>query len=777
MKTSLYLKKLFTSSTFFLSLCLVTFAEAQVIEDVIVTAEKRSESLQDISQSVTALTEEELETKNITDFVGLSAIAPGVTVAKNEGYKTIISIRGVGDETNQNAIAAPSVALHMDGIFIASKFALRTDFIDLERIEILRGPQGTLFGQNSTGGTINVISQKPSFDAKKGKFDLSTGNYGLVKMRGAINIPLSEKVATRMSLVSTKRDGFSKNIINGQDLDDADHISFRSDWFFDISNTASLRVFGQYFDADNNGAAMKGLDDSTPNPRRLAQDSASNYKLSSEVLAAILNVELGFADLKILASAQEDDIYVSRDNDRHNFGDVHASGPLAGIPYIAAEYRPETSVVETTTLEVNLISNEPINEKIDWIIGALYFDHKIANSIYEVKDVNNIKQVDLMDGAFTPYVHDPICATNPFAGVCFAAFNAELGFVSEAYPARESLSVYGQATYNVQDNLRYIFGMRYTEDSFSSDVTNFFGLQKYLIEDEIDEKTGKFAVEYDIDGDTMVYASYTKGFKPGGSNLTFGFPVDDEQNFGAQPAPQLIYPLFKSEIIDAFELGLKTDLMDGRMRANVSAFMYDYENLQFQSTDPDVYRGGVANIPKSEMSGVELELIGILSETLSMDLRISTLDTEITNDYEALDNIKSELYFFGEEPQRYALRENIKGNQLAKSPEFTANFGLKYDGELKSGIPLRASAELIHRDDFQQRVFNSPFVDKVDSYTVLNFTTSLELNDSSGVDFMILNATDKDGMNSAMTDVFGVAGTGVELIAPRQFIVRFRKSY
>ncbi len=777
MKTSLYFKKLFTSSTFFLSLCLVTFAEAQVIEDVIVTAEKRSESLQDISQSVTALTEEELETKNITDFVGLSAIAPGLTVAKNEGYKTIISIRGVGDETNQNAIAAPSVALHMDGIFIASKFALRTDFIDLERIEILRGPQGTLFGQNSTGGTINVISQKPSFDAKKGKFDLSTGNYGLVKMRGAINIPLSEKVATRMSLVSTKRDGFSKNIINGQDLDDADHISFRSDWFFDISNTASLRVFGQYFDADNNGAAMKGLDDSTPNPRRLAQDSASNYKLSSEVLAAILNVELGFADLKILASAQEDDIYVSRDNDRHNFGDVHASGPLAGIPYIAAEYRPETSVVETTTFEVNLISNEPINEKIDWIIGALYFDHKIANSIYEVKDVNNIKQVDLMDGAFTPYVHDPICATNPFAGVCFAAFNAELGFVSEAYPARESLSVYGQATYNVQDNLRYIFGMRYTEDSFSSDVTNFFGLQKYLIEDEIDEKTGKFAVEYDIDGDTMVYASYTKGFKPGGSNLTFGFPVDDEQNFGAQPAPQLIYPLFKSEIIDAFELGLKTDLMDGRMRANVSAFMYDYENLQFQSTDPDVYRGGVANIPKSEMSGVELELIGILSETLSMDLRISTLDTEITNDYEALDNIKSELYFFGEEPQRYALRENIKGNQLAKSPEFTANFGLKYDGELKSGIPLRASAELIHRDDFQQRVFNSPFVDKVDSYTVLNFTTSLELNDSSGVDFMILNATDKDGMNSAMTDVFGVAGTGVELIAPRQFIVRFRKSY
>ena len=753
------------------------YAQNSAIEEVIVSAEKRNESLQDVSLSVTALTEEELETKNITDFVGLSAIAPGVTVAKNEGYKTIISIRGVGDETNQNAIAAPSVALHMDGIFIASKFSLRTDFIDLERIEVLRGPQGTLFGQNSTGGTINVISEKPSFDETKGKTDLALGNYGLIKFRGAVNVPLSDKLATRMSIVSTDRNGFSKNILNGQDLDDANHVSFRSDWFYDISDTTSLRVFGQFFDADNNGAAMKGLDDPTPNPRRLAQDSASDYQLSSEVLAAILNVELGFADLKILGSIQEDDIYVSRDNDRHNFGDVHGSGPLEGIPYIAAEYRPETSIVDTKTLEVNLISNEPINENIDWIIGALYFDHKIANAIYEVKDVNNIKQVDLMDGAFTPYVHDPICATNPFEGVCFAAFNAELGFVSEAYPTRESLSVYGQATYNAQDNLRYIIGMRYTEDSFSSDVTNFFGLQKYLIEDEIDEKTGKFAVEYDVDGDTMVYASYTKGFKPGGSNLTFGYPIDDEQNFGAQPAPQLIYPLFKSEIIDAFELGLKTDLMEGRMRANVSAFMYDYENLQFQSTDPDVYRGGVANIPESEMSGVELELIGILSDSLSMDLRISTLDTEITADYEALDNIKSELYFFGEEPQRYALRENIKGNRLAKSPEFTANLGLQYNGELKSGVPLRATAEVIHRGDFQQRVFNSPYVDQVDSYTIVNLTTSIEISDTSGVDFMILNASDKDGVNSAMTDVFGVAGTGIELIPPRQFIFRVRKNY
>ena len=124
-----------------------------------VVAEKRDESLQDVSQAITAITDFDLETRNINSFVDLSALAPGLTVSKNEGFKTVVSIRGVGNETNQNAVAAPSVAYHMDGIFIASPFSLQTDFIDVERIEVLRGPQGTLFGQHSTGGAINVISK------------------------------------------------------------------------------------------------------------------------------------------------------------------------------------------------------------------------------------------------------------------------------------------------------------------------------------------------------------------------------------------------------------------------------------------------------------------------------------------------------------------------------------------------------------------------------------------------------------------------------------------
>jgi iron complex outermembrane receptor protein len=774
MKLSNSLFRSFLSISLALSIISISsnaYSNELVIDEVIVTAEKRVESLQDVSKAVTALSSDEIERKNIVDFVGLSAIAPGVTVAKNEGYKTIISIRGVGDETNQNAIAAPSVALHMDGIFIASKFSLRTDFIDLDRIEVLRGPQGTLFGQNSTGGTVNVINTAPSFDSLTGKVDLTLGDYDLTKVRGGVNIPLSDSVATRFSWVTTDQDGFTENLVNGQDLDDTNHTTLRSDWLFDLSDTSSLRLFAQYFEAENNGAAMKGLDDPTPDPRQLRQDSASVYELTSEIVAGIFNSDLGFANLKILASMQEDDIYVSRDNDRHNFGDIHSSGPMAGFPYNRSEYRPETSVVETSTFEINLISNEPLFGNIDWILGAFYFDHEIDNNIYEVKDVNNNKQADLMDGQFTPYTHAPICATNPFEGICFAAYDAELGFVSEAYPTRESQSVYGQATVNINEANRVVFGMRYTEDEFSSDVTNFFGLQTFLISDDLDETTGRLAYEYDVDENTMVYISYTKGFKPGGSNLTFGYPMDAE-GFGAAPAPQLIFPIFESEMIDAYEVGLKTDFMDGRMRANVSAFSYDYENLQFQSTDPDIYRGGVANIPESEMKGLELELIGLVSDSLSFDLRLAYLDTEITSSYQALDNLQAELYFFGEEPIRYSLRENLQGNELAKSPELTANVGIEYTTDTAYGL-LTTTAELIYRGDFQQRVFNNSIVDQVDSYTITNFTASLDLpGDQWGIDLMLLNAGDKDGMNSSMTDVFGVAGTGIEYIPPRQIMGR-----
>tara|TARA_X000000950_G_scaffold59050_1_gene71586 strand:+ start:4856 stop:7156 length:2301 start_codon:yes stop_codon:yes gene_type:complete len=766
MKSTSHLKniKIFT----LLFGCIGLSAQDSFIEEVFVTAEKRSESLQDISQAVTAISDEDIENKNITSFVDLSAIVPGVTVAKNEGYKTVISIRGVGNETNQNAIAAPSVAFHMDGIFIASPFSLQTDFIDVERIEVLRGPQGTLFGQNSTGGVINVISKKPSMEGYLGKSDITFGNYGLTKFRSSNNIVLGSSTAARFSISTTERDGFSENLVTGQDLDDDSNLSLRADFLTEFGNSSSLRFFGQFFEVDRNGSAMKGIDDPSPNPRDLSQDSISNHELTSKIFAAIYESDLGYANLKIMASMQEDDISVTRDNDRHNFGDpvLAIPGLGDGATYQRAEFRPETSLVDTTTFEVNLVSNEPaMGGKLDWTIGAFYMDHEIENHIRGYRDNDLDGELQYVCGE--PFARNDYCFT---VGGPDPWFFFEFDFVSDAFPKRESFSVYGETTYSVSDQFRILSGLRYSDDEVESCVKNFFTTVCDNLSGSSDKTTGKIAAEFDLDDDTLAYLAFSAGFKPGGTNLTYGFADDN--------APPMVFPNFAAETVESMEFGLKTDLYDGRARANIAIFSYDYENLQFQATDPDPYRGGVANIPESEMSGLEVEFTGLISDSLTLEMNLAFLDSEVSSDYEALDNVDAYQYFFGEEDLRYGLRKNIKGNELAKTPEFTADITMTYETVLSSGTMFTGILQYVERGEFQQRVNNNPIVDAIDAYDILNLTASFDfVGDQWGLDFMILNATDEDGVNSSMTDVFGVAATGLELIPPRQYMLRLSMNY
>ena len=778
MKPSRFINKYFLI-TFAIFSGQQAFAQENYIEDVIVTAEKRSESIQDISQSVSALTDSDLDSKNITSFVDLSGIVPGVTVAKNEGYKTVISIRGVGNETNQNAIAAPSVAFHMDGIFIASPFSLQTDFVDIDRIEVLRGPQGTLFGQNSTGGAINVISKKPTTDEYGGKADFTLGTYGLTKFRTSNNIPLNEKLATRFSATITERDGFTKNLVTGQDLDDASNLSLRSDWLLEIDDLSSLRAFGQYFKVDRNGSAMKGVDDVSSDPRELYQDSLSKHDLTSLVIGAIYERDLGFANLKAMASTQEDDISVDRDNDRHNFGDAVKVIPGLGsnATYQRAEYNSESSIVETKTFEINLVSNEPLFGGLDWTVGAFYMEHDIENHIRGYRDNNN-------DGNILYECSNP----NAISGSCydhdygipgrFAVFDAEWDFVTDAFPSRESYSLYAQTTYSFTEDFRLVSGLRYSEDTFSTNVANFYNVDVFEADGSVDKVTGKVVGEFDISDGTMAYLSFSQGFKPGGSNLTYGYTEAEDIVAGRPVAPAMVFQTYESENIEAIEVGLKTDLADGRARANIALFSYDYENLQFQATDPDPYRGGVANIPESAMTGLEVELTALLTDSLSFDMNLAFLDSEVSSDYEVLDNVDAYQYFFGQEDLRYGLRENVKGNALAKSPEFTADISMTYESVLSSGTEFTGIAQYVRRGEFQQRVSNNLLVDNIKAYNILNLTASYNfVGDTWGLDLMLLNATGVEGVNSSMTDVFGVAATGLEYIAPRQFMVRLSKQF
>ena len=176
---------------------------------------------------------------------------------------------------------------------------------------------------------------------------------------------------------------------------------------------------------------------------------------------------------------------------------------------------------------------------------------------------------------------------------------------------------------------------RYTEDDVYSEVTNYYGREGTdILEIEGDKVTGRLVIEHDINETTMLFGSFTRGFKPGGSNLTYGTE--------SVVAPIVVLPVFEEEVVEAFEVGLKTDLADGRVRLNAAAFYYDYSDLQYQATDPEVFNGGVGNIPESEIFGAELEFSAFLTDSLILDARMAWLDTEITSDHLALDNVQSE---------------------------------------------------------------------------------------------------------------------------------------
>ena len=728
--------------------------EAPVFEEVLVTAEKRTESLQNLSQAVTALSAEDVENRQLSSFVDLSAIAPGVNVAKNEGFKTVITIRGIGNEANQNAIANPSVSYHLDGVYVASPFALQTDFLDLERIEVLRGPQGTLFGQNSTGGGINVITKAPTFDEFYGTADLTLGEYSLVKARAAFNIPMTDTMAARVSVMSHKHDGYTENVGNGQDLDDADSFSARAKFLYQPSDTFSATVTAQIFDEDVNGQAQKGIYDPTPGARYLAQDSLSSYELESQLYSLTLEWDLGAATLKSLTSYQNDDIAIQRDNDRHDYR------TLPPFFLLQSYFDPETNEQKTTTQEFNLISNEPAFGRLDWVAGVFYLDTEVDISILERLDFG-------FDGVFDPFTIDDIYA-----------YGGDVGFISDSKPERESLSIYGQGTWSFTDNVRMIAGLRYTEDEVYSAVTNFYGREgTEILEIESEKVTGRLAFEVDLGDATMAYASYTRGFKPGGSNLTFG--REDIVS------PIVVLPVFEEETIDAYELGLKTDLADGRVRLNGAAFFYTYDNLQYQATDPEVFQGGVGNIPESEIMGAELELGAFLSDSLIFDARLAWLDTEITASHLALDNVASEaatnallaqgVNLFSPEVEiaRAAQIADVRGNELAKTPGFTANLALTYSHTMAAWGDVEGTLSYTHRGDFRHRIFNNPLTDEVDGYDTIDLLIRfMPTNANWRLELIGKNLTDEDGINARFTDVFGVGATGDQFIPPRQLMVR-----
>lgn len=720
------------------------------IEEIVVTAEKRSENLQDVSQAITALTEDLIAKTDIGGFVDIETLAPGVTISKNEGFKKVITIRGIGNEANQNSIANPSVSYHLDGIYVASPFALNTDFLDLERIELLRGPQGTLFGQNSTGGAINVVTASPEVGQFVGNADVTIGNYESRRIRGSLNLPLGESLAARISAYANERAGYSENVSLNQELDDAAGRSGRVRVLYDGGSHLTVDLSAQYFGEEINGYAQKGLLDTTKNSRKLAQDFPSKYELESQLYSVIVNRNTGWGFIKSLTSYQRDVIYVARDNDRTDLREIP---PFSILP---AAVEPEKNWLDTFTQEFQLVSESSRARQLEWVAGLFFLDTSVEFEFFEKIDFG-------FDGEFDEVTVDQV-----------RRFEAgDYGFISNSKPTRNSLSVYFQATVPRSDQFRLILGARHTQDRVRSTVNNFYG--RSGVEDlrfESTKLTGRIGIELDLNPEAMFYSSISRGFKPGGSNLTFG--REDEI------APIVVLPTYEEEVVDTLEFGLKMDVAAGRVRTNMAAFHSDYRNLQYHATDPEVFEGGVGNLPESTIRGFEIEAFISLGNSWSLSTRGAFIDSEITASHLALDNVDSDeitnrlvaggesLFSPAVQQARASTIKDVQGNQLAKTPRTTFDLILSRDIRFSQAAWLETTVHVIHRGAFKHRIFNNPRTDGVPSYRRLNvYFTLFPLNGWWQATLRIKNVLDEVGINSQFTDVFGVGATSYEFIPPR----------
>jgi len=399
-------------------------------------------------------------------------------------------------------------------------------------------------------------------------------------------------------------------------------------------------------------------------------------------------------------------------------------------------------------------------------------------------------------GAFYLRQHSDLCvlqfAQNPGARVPSDCHELQpdislfdIAFQTASTQRRKSWSTYGQATYALQDSLRLTAGARYTEDTVSSDVSNYFNAYGPPTSAglESDALTGKVSLERDLTSHNLLYATVSRGFKPGGSNLS--------------QTPILVPVVFQPERVTAYEVGSKNRFSDGMVQLNLAAYYYRYRNLQLQLDDPVPFQGGVGNVDKSEMYGLEAEGSVILPANFRVDGTIGLERGEILSHQLLLDGYQGNLAQLAAEAQgfaffspqmiaaRAAAARSAYGNKVPKLPSVTGNLTLTRTFEFASGAKLLSSLNMVYRGSFQARVFNEPGIDEVPDYFLLNARLrfvrdqgpwELELTGS--------NLANKSGVSSRFIDAFAIAsdanGRGVitqEYVPPRQVMATVRFNF
>ena len=731
-----------------------------VLEEVVVTARKHEVSLQDAPLAVSVLSGADFDKSNVVRLDNFNGYVPGLVVAKNDGAGRVVTIRGIGWETAQNLTTQPSVLTYIDGIYLANPLAMGLDLGDLERVEVFRGPQGTEFGQGTTGGSINIVTRKPHFDNLEGSVELSYGTYDNIRGRASINVPLSDTWAFRAAVQKYERDGFAEiegGELDGYDLDDADSFTGKLAVLWQPSEDFSAHAQVFIHDADHHAAAQKNVNDPNRDLRELSQDYPGIFAMENYSASLIMEwaTPLGVT-VKSLTGWQVLRKEQSVDGDRLN--EELTSSITIGYSFNNWDILPFwDNDSDAVSQEVSISYN---GEQLEWVIGGYYLHHANFNDFLEATGAAPFSE----SSASLPRDQLTIETLPPFA--------SDLNFTEFRTVTREDYAFYGQATYRLNDMFAITAGARYQDEDQFDEGGAFFSTRPDRTTNA-SKVTWKVGVDVNLTEDNLVYGLVSTGWKNGGS-----------QGGG------IFLPMqFQPEEVTAFELGARNTFLDGRVRLNVTAFYYDHEHLQFTYEDPAPFAGGTWTIPKSEEYGIESELSWLVADGWQLDGMLAWQDGKVKSDVFAIDvedfRAATALFRLGlftsgavDERIRMNNANNLNGNKPPKLVDLMARVALTNTHIFSDGSELSSRVEYVHRGDFQARIFNHPRVDGVPSYDLVNLYFAYDVgNKPISFNLSVTNIFDEDGVNNIFTNPYGLWTTSREYIPPREVIGSVRYSW
>ncbi len=706
------------------------------LEEVIVTAEKREQNLQEVPVAISAFTANMMEARGIVTPQDLQFSVPGLSIGEqnNTGGTAKATIRGVGSENYQPG-GDPGVPLHINGHYTQSTAYVFRDMIDVERVEVQRGPQGTLYGRNAVGGNINVITKRPA-EEFEGSIGLDVGDYNKRQIQAVVSGPLSDSLRGRLVVADAERDGFVEELGIGDDRQSVDYTSIRGALEFDVTDNIQVYLNAYHFD-DTGNSYVRRIDTTKPDTVAFSQPfktrtNAPNEN-SDESKGASLDITWNLGAMEFRSLSAYDDTFKTTYFDLDN------------NPIQREEFGIQIGI-DTVTQEFQLLSTG--DGPLQWVTGLFYYKEKsdlVIDIILDRFDTNG----DGLTGADgdTAQPRRVIAPT--------AEINAE------------SMAVYGQLDFAITDQFELVAGLRYTRDEKDryqetlltlddgSTTPLFGGLPRSVVArenrdgKEWNEVTGKLGVNFHVNEDTMLYASYSRGYKAGGYNS------DQDETY----AP---------EYVDAWEAGMKSQSLDNRIQTNLALFYYDYSDKQeWQRHPPTVDRPNgffnLINAAKVKSYGAELELQAYVTDTFFVDGSVAYLNAEY-NEFQSIDGIFPSLGF-----------QDLSGNALPLSPEWKFNIGAQYDWQLGGNMgSLSIRGDYAWVDDQYGNAFNRDGTnlpgdgDLIPSYHIINARLQWESADAAWLaQLYVRNLTDE----IAVSNVYVESATIVSLthLAPRTY--------